>query len=435
MKEQSKIPTSKVQRAAKFVSTGAKIGGNYLKHYSRKIVNPEESKERLHQDNAEDIYDSLSQLKGSALKVAQMLSMDKNLLPNAYQDKFMMAQYSAPPLSYPLVVKNFKKYFGKGPNEIFETFTTQAVNAASMGQVHKATLDGTELAVKVQYPGVSDSVSSDLKMVKPIALRMFNLDNLDIEKYFGEIKERLLEETDYNLELKRSISISEASKHLDGIHFPKYYPEYSSKMVITMEWLHGFHLNELLKLDLSQETRDLIGQRLWDFYEFQVHQLRMVHADPHPGNFLFQEDGSIGIIDFGCVKEIPDEYYDNYFEIVRGEAINNPERLEQLFYNLMFIYEDDSAEDKAFYKELFETTLRLLVKPYYTEEFDFGDNTYFEEIYRTGESLSKSEKLRKSSKPRGSHHALYLNRTYFGLYNMLNALGSKIKTRQVLAQI
>jgi predicted unusual protein kinase regulating ubiquinone biosynthesis (AarF/ABC1/UbiB family) len=104
IKEQKSIPTSKVQRAGKFISAGAKIGGNYLKHYSKKLVNPNMTKDELHEDNATDIYNSLSQLKGSALKVAQMLSMDKSLLPTAYQQQFALAQYSAPPLSYPLVV-------------------------------------------------------------------------------------------------------------------------------------------------------------------------------------------------------------------------------------------------------------------------------------------------------------------------------------------
>lgn len=101
MKELDKIPTSKVQRAARFVRTGVKVGGNYIKHYSKKVVNPGLSKEALHEDNARDIYQSLSELKGSALKVAQMMSMDKNLLPGAYQDKFAMAQYSAPPYPTP----------------------------------------------------------------------------------------------------------------------------------------------------------------------------------------------------------------------------------------------------------------------------------------------------------------------------------------------
>ena len=152
VKEQEAIPVSKVQRAAKFISTGAKVGGNYVKHYAKKMVNPAMDKEELHLTNATDIYNSLSELKGSALKVAQMMSMDKNLLPRAYQDKFTMAQYSAPPLSYPLVVKTFQKYFGKSPEGVFDTFTRSAVNAASIGQVHQATKNGKTFAVKIQYP-------------------------------------------------------------------------------------------------------------------------------------------------------------------------------------------------------------------------------------------------------------------------------------------
>jgi predicted unusual protein kinase regulating ubiquinone biosynthesis (AarF/ABC1/UbiB family) len=135
-KEFDKIPVTRIQRASKFIATGARIGTNYLKHYSKRLINQETTREELHEDNARDIYASLSELKGSALKVAQMLSMDKNLLPTAYQQKFAMAQYSAPPLSYPLVVKTFQKNFGKGPDQLFDSFTLSAVNAASMGQVH-----------------------------------------------------------------------------------------------------------------------------------------------------------------------------------------------------------------------------------------------------------------------------------------------------------
>src|SRR5690606_7866988 len=187
MKEQSKIPTSKVQRATSFIKTGAKLGGNYIKHYSKKAFNPDLSRDELDNSNASDIYESLSELKGSALKVAQMMSMDKNIMPKAYTDKFAMAQHSAPPLSYPLVVKTFQKYFGKNPTEIFDTFSQNAVNAASIGQVHTATLDGKRLAVKIQYPGIADSVSSDLKLVKPIALRILKLSEKDIDQYMEEV--------------------------------------------------------------------------------------------------------------------------------------------------------------------------------------------------------------------------------------------------------
>ena len=116
MKTIDKIPTSKIQRATKMVTTGAKVGVNYLKYYGDKMVNSEEdAKERLNQNNATDIYDGLKQLKGSALKVAQMLSMEKSILPQAYVEKFSLAQFSVPPLSPPLVIRTFKKYFGKKP--------------------------------------------------------------------------------------------------------------------------------------------------------------------------------------------------------------------------------------------------------------------------------------------------------------------------------
>ena len=123
MKTLNSIPTSKIQRATKLVTTGAKVGVNYLKYYGDKLINDKVvAKARLNKNNAEDIYDGLQQLKGSALKVAQMLSMEKSILPAAYVEKFSLAQFSVPPLSPPLVSKTFKKYFGKSPNEIFDKF-------------------------------------------------------------------------------------------------------------------------------------------------------------------------------------------------------------------------------------------------------------------------------------------------------------------------
>ena len=176
MKSINSIPTSKIQRASKLVSTGLKVGSNYLKYYGDKLTKTEkEATEKLNEANASDIYDGLKTLKGSALKVAQMLSMEKNILPSAYVEKFSLSQFSVPPLSPALVQKVFKQYFQKAPHKVFDTFEKQSVNAASIGQVHKASKNGKELAVKIQYPGVSDSISSDLAMVKPIAIRMFNI--------------------------------------------------------------------------------------------------------------------------------------------------------------------------------------------------------------------------------------------------------------------
>ncbi len=428
MKEQTSIPTGKVSRAAKFVRTGAKVSGNYIKHYSRKLVDKNASREQLDADNAEDIYDSLSELKGSALKVAQMLAMDKNLLPNAYQDRFAMGQYSAPPLSSPLVMQTFRKHFGKSPGELFETFTSRAVNAASIGQVHKATRGEETFAIKIQYPGVADSVRSDLKLVKPIALRLFNLNERELDLYLQEVEGKLLEETDYELEVQRSIEISEACGHLPGLFFPKYYPELSSQRIITMDWLDGKHIKEFLQTNPSQEVRNKIGQAMWEFYHHQIHNLKQVHADPHPGNFLMREDGTLGVIDFGCVKVIPEDFYTAYFRLMSKNLVSSDEDLLPILYELNFIYEDDSDKEKRLFMSVFKEMTVLLGRPFHDDSFDFADDEYFKKIYNLSERLSNMKELKNSRHPRGSRHGLYINRTYFGLYTLLNELKAEVNT-------
>jgi predicted unusual protein kinase regulating ubiquinone biosynthesis (AarF/ABC1/UbiB family) len=428
IKEQNSIPTSKVQRAAKFIKTGAKVGGNYFKHYAKKVIDPSLTKENLHLNNAQDIYQSLSELKGSALKVAQMMSMDKNLLPNAYQDKFMMAQYSAPPLSYPLVVKTFQKLFLKTPEQIYDTFTKNAINAASIGQVHQATLGDKKLAVKIQYPGVADAVSSDLKLVRPFALRLLNMSEKELDHYMEEVEEKLIEETNYVLEVERSLEISQACREIDHLFFPNYYPELSGEKIITMDWVEGKHIKEWLEMNPSQENKNRIGQALWDFYHHQVHHLKKVHADPHPGNFIIKEDGDLAVIDFGCVKIIPEDFYQGYFSLIKKDLLIQENELNQIFYALEFISEKDSEVEKAYFLGIFKEMIQLLGKPFHAETFDFSDNEYFEQIFNLGDRISNDKMFKSSRQARGSRHGLYINRTYFGLYNILNQLGVKINT-------
>lgn len=430
MKEQSRIPTSKVQRASRFVRTGAKVGGNYVKYYAKRAVNSKHTRDSLHLENAEDIYEGLSELKGSALKVLQMMSMDKNLLPTAYTDRFTMAQYSAPPLSYPLVIKTFQKYLGKSPEKLYDSFSKNAKNAASIGQVHHAELGDRKLAVKIQYPGVADSVTSDLRIVKPFAIRLFNINERDLDHYMEEVESKLIEETDYKLELERSVDISQQCGHIENLFFPKYYPELSCEKIITMDWLDGKHLKEFMATNPSQETRDMIGQALWDFYDFQIHQLHQVHADPHPGNFLMQEDGKLGIIDFGCVKVIPEEFYQKYFKLIRKDTLINDQELDDIFYDLKFINDTDSPKERELFKSIFIEMIQLLGKPFHHEEFDFADDSYFRQIFELSERVSNTKEVRESRTARGPRDALYINRTYFGLYNLLNALQAKVITRK-----
>jgi predicted unusual protein kinase regulating ubiquinone biosynthesis (AarF/ABC1/UbiB family) len=433
------IPITKIQRATKIVKTGAKVGVNYIKYYGNRLTQEQEqAKKTLNNANANDIYDGLKNLKGSALKVAQMLSMEKSIMPAAYVEKFSLSQFSVPPLSPALVNKTFRKYFGKSAHEIFDKFDTTSVNAASIGQVHQAEKYGKKIAVKIQYPGVAGSISSDLSLIKPIAIRMFNIKGKDSDKYFKEVEEKLIDETNYILEVDQSIEIAKACKHIPNIKFPEYYKEYSTDRIISMEWMNGLHLTEFASQNNDPVLANKIGQALWDFYMYQIHVLRKMHADPHPGNFLVSKEQELIALDFGCMKSLPDEFYYPYFTLSEKENINNRSLFEKKLYELEILRSDDSKKELDFFKEVFHDLLSLFTQPFHTDYFDFSDKIFFDALSNMAQEFAQKTELRKYNGNRGSKHFIYVNRTFFGLYNLMHELKAthiKIKSPSVLKKI
>ncbi|OIQ21466.1 MAG: ABC transporter [Flavobacterium sp. MedPE-SWcel] len=425
MKKLDSIPVNKIDRVSKLVTTGVKVGGNYLKYYGKKIVDPQLTKEELHEDNATDIYDGLKELKGSALKVAQMLSMEKNLLPQSYVEKFSLSQFSVPPLSTPLVIKTFKKYFGQEPHVLFDEFSAESVNAASIGQVHKAKKGAKNLAVKIQYPGVRESIGSDIAMVKPIAIRMFNLQGTS-DEYFQEVEGKLIEETNYTLELEQSETVRKSCSVIDNLKFPKYYPEYSCEKIITMDWMEGKHLSEWCKEEHSQAERNKVGQALYDFYMYQIHGLKKFHADPHPGNFLIDDDSNLIAIDFGCMKQIPESFYKPYFEMIHPDAVDDDVLFRQKLIELEVLKDNDTPEEETFFFNLFKELMTIFTEPYRHKHFDFGKPDFSDAIAALSEKFTNDKTLRKMNGNRGSKHFIYVNRTFFGLYSLLFDLKSQI---------
>jgi predicted unusual protein kinase regulating ubiquinone biosynthesis (AarF/ABC1/UbiB family) len=412
---------------AALAGAGARVGMNYLKHYGRQAISGHADANDLQERNANEVFRTFSELKGGPLKLAQMLSIDQSLLPPAYAKQFARAQYSAPPLSYPLVVRTFRREFGKDPREVFDTFEPQAAHAASIGQVHRATRGESTFAVKIQYPGVAESLRSDLGVVKPIALQILGLRERDVAAYFREVETRLLEETDYEKELTNATSLSAACAHLPHIRFPEYHPEFSNRRVITMDWMDGEPFDVFADGPAPQDLRDSIGQALWDFYAHQIHNLRTFHADPHPGNFLINGD-QLCVLDFGCTKSIDADFHAKQFTFLDPALETNPARLAAAMESMAILLPSDTPSQRAHLMTLCKTSLELLARPFRTSQFDFGDPTFMSAIYELGEENRKNDTLRGIRGQRGSADTIYLNRTFFGLYSLLTRLRSRIKT-------
>jgi predicted unusual protein kinase regulating ubiquinone biosynthesis (AarF/ABC1/UbiB family) len=158
---------------------------------------------------------------------------------------------------------------------------------------------------------------------------------------------------------------------------------------------------------------------------YQMHILKKVHADPHPGNFLVSENKQLLVIDFGCIKEIPEDFYNPYFELAREENLKNAEIFREKLYKLEILRKEDSPQEKEFFARLFYELLELFTRPFNQEIFDFSNEKFFQEIAELGQKYAKISNMKGMNINRGSRHFIYLNRTFFGLYHMMHALGAK----------
>jgi predicted unusual protein kinase regulating ubiquinone biosynthesis (AarF/ABC1/UbiB family) len=435
---QESIRSTPLSRMAALAGAGASVGMNYLKYYGRRAVTAQTpatataAREALDEANAGRLYETFSQLKGGPLKLAQMLSMDDQLLPAAYSTAFAQAQYSAPPLSWPLVRRTIEREFRQPVEALYDQFTSQAAHGASIGQVHRAVLRGREVAVKVQYPGVAESLTSDLRVVKPVALQMLGLREADVAHYFKEVETRLLEETDYVNELRRSCELAAACAGLAHVRFPGFHPDRCSARVLTMDWIDGQPLDRFADSTASQAVRNQIGQALWDFYDWQVHTLLLFHADPHPGNFLVQ-DGALWVLDFGCTRAITREFHDRQFALLDPAVLDHEPAFLQALRDLDILLPGDNPDKTAAIVALARQSIDLLAKPLRSTTFDFADPAFMKAIYDMGDANRKDKSLRQLRGARGPAESVYLNRAYFGLYSLLHRLKAEVVTQRDLS--
>jgi len=427
MSSNDHIPTGKVARASKFLKTGVRVAGAYAAGGVRNMFKKEKDTEATDIAAATALFKGMTELRGSALKVAQMLSMDQNNLGEGFRKVLQQAQYKVEPMSGPLAVKAFTSDIGKHPEQVFDKFDTKAIRAASLGQVHQAWKDGQRLAVKIQYPGVADSVRSDIKMLaklgKGIGVRLANVTPEKMDEFIGEIEARLVEELDYSIELSNSLKFKELCAPLDDIVFPDYYPELSGKRTLTMSWLEGQHLNEFLAQNPSAELRHKVGATLWDYFQHQFHAIQNINTDPHPGNFLILPDGRLGALDFGSTKAFPQELYHAFFGLLEpGIFDSNVDKARAHLLKLEILRPKDTEQRVAELYPVFARLITLLARPYHQGRFYFNDPTF------QGEIRAMEPELRNIREARMNKDMIFLFRAFYGLFSLLQMLDVTLDT-------
>lgn len=421
------FPSSKLERGKIFAKTGLKVGTNYAKRYLKKSVGKKETEEegrQFHTENARQVFNEFTKLRGTALKIAQSLSMDEGVLPEEFAEVMSESQYSVPPINKALARSIIKKELGDYPENLFDEFNSEAIAAASIGQVHEARMkNGQKVAVKIQYPNVKNTIHSDMAMAKTLVHRIVN-GSKNFDEYFEEIEQTLMEETDYFQEAEY---LEYFHNRFSGDKYitPEYIEDLSTGKVLTMSFIEGQHLKEFLENDPPQEEKNHFGQLLWDFFHDQVEQRNFIHADTHPGNFFFREDGKLGVIDFGCVKKFSEEFTRNYMQLLPTHLEQNESKIRDLYLKLDIIKENpkNPKKEEEFFQfcKAYGDTFAL---PYTGDDFDFGDPQFKKDITRFAKELPiKNE-------PRGDKNFIYSTKVHIGLYNILIKLEAKIDTKR-----
>ncbi|MEJ7800274.1 MAG: AarF/ABC1/UbiB kinase family protein [Ilumatobacter sp.] len=319
-------------RSAMVAQLGAKVGSTYASTAARKVFASTERRVELDSERemktASAVAEQLGQMKGALMKLGQMASYLDEGLPEPMRVALAQLRSDAPPMSSELAAQVIEQEFDAPAGEVFVEWDPDPIAAASIGQVHRAiavdpqTGDEIPVAVKVQYPGVDEAITADLKnagILGTILKQGFG--GLDPDDMVAEIKERLVEELDYRLEARNQAEFADYYRNHPVIHVPDVLPSYSTGRVLTSELVNGATWDEMLTWD--QHERNAAGETIFRFVFRSLYRMGAFNGDPHPGNYLFQGQGRVTFLDFGLVKHFTPAEMATFASMVKAVAVDD----------------------------------------------------------------------------------------------------------------
>lgn len=427
MKEQT-IPSTQFGRLVGFGGLAMKLAIGEMIH---KATSPEPTK-GLSEASAEKLAESLCKMRGAALKLGQMLSIqDNSKLSPTLSKALDRVRQSADYMPFKQLNKQLKQELGENWNDIFESFDTIPIAAASIGQVHKAVLkDGSVVAVKIQYPGVSESIHSDLNNLKTlINLINFLPPGLFIDNIIKVAGRELVEECDYIKEAENQMRYKEfiekdklLSKY---VYVPKVFQEYSTDRILITEFIEGNPIDQAVQY--SQNVRNAIARTILvksfkELFEFQFCQ-----SDPNFANFLYDNNRKkINMIDFGACRTYPKQFVSNYLKLIWAASNNNVDEMMEISKKIGFLTGEESIE----FLEAHKKSGLIIGEPFLTyEPYDFGQSEITTKVSTFGNVFLK---YRLTPPP---DEIYSLHRKLAGAFLLCIKLKAKIPCRDILEDI
>jgi aarF domain-containing kinase len=367
----------------------------------------------------------LGYLRGAMIKVGQAAANFPGMLPREIAETLEKLYFEAPPMHYSLIREMLSNELKGDPADVFASFEQEAFAAASLGQVHRATLkSGEKVAVKIQYPGIARTIDADFRNLAALLFPLrLGRGWESIQGSFEEIQRMLQQELDYEREADNLRQVAALFQPEDGIVVPRVYAEYSTKKVLTTEYLPGLHLKDFLATDPSQESRNAFGTKLYTV-SFRTYYGGLNYGDPHSGNFLFMNDGSLGLLDFGCIR---------HYGAEERELVELTEKLAdswdvfpEFLRRAAHAREADLANPE--YLDLLRELCSWVMEPLGRSPFDFGDGSHLKA------GIDWFSRLVMKRYTKGHPMYLYWYRSMFGLKALLYRLRAQVDVKAVMTQ-
>ncbi|WP_165225418.1 ABC1 kinase family protein [Aquisphaera insulae] len=423
------VPVGRFRRLRALGTLQAKIGAAYLFHWLRGWFRDADDNQRhlaeTHWRTAVRVLDSMGYLRGAVMKVGQTLANFPDIVPAEFVETLERLHWSAPPMHWSLIEELVLRELGDDPGRVFASFEKRAVAAASLGQVHRATLkSGRAVAVKVQYPGIARAIRDDVRnLLLLLTPGRLDRDWQNTREQLDDLRLRLERETDYEREADTTTRMRALFREDDGIVIPRVHPEHSTSRVLTTEWLEGLHLDEFLAADPPQERRDAFARKIVTAWLRMLYAGRTVYGDMHPGNFVFLEDGRLGVIDFGFMVELDDATWALMEKVDLAMASGRIEDRIACVKEWSWIGEDTAEDERV---RLYERFADWQWRSRYTAgDFDFGDEAEF----RRGVDLFVEMVRKRYSRSRPCTPALA--RQQFGVRSLLYRLRARINLAEI----
>lgn len=354
-KPSKEITRGRARRVLKVGELATSVGSSYLiealKAPFRSADQRQQALLETHIKTAVKLVERSQELRGAFTKLLQMLSMRDDILPAEMLQVLSSVQSSVPPMDYETIRRQVVAELGRPPEELFASFDTEAFAAASLGQVHRATLgDGTEVVVKVQYPGVEETVKQDLQNIKAL-LHTFTLiardvmrQKVDPSEVYRELEERLYEELDYINEAKNIALFQRMFRDDEEVVIPDVYPDLSSRRVLTMQRIDGYPLQEILAPGVDRSLKDWVAIKYFRVVWRQIFEYGVLHTDPNPGNYLVTYHPRLVILDFGSIRIFPEKIRRAYHDLAKAILARDTAQMARCFVELDYLDPGDDAE-------------------------------------------------------------------------------------------